>query len=284
MVDGQLLVLRSTLDPGVTALVEGLIAASGKQIDVAYCPERIAEGKAMTELCELPQLVSARDERAMERATKLFRTLTTEVVSLLPEEAELAKLFTNTWRYVRFAVANQLYQVANDSGLDFEVIRRAMAYNYPRAADVPGAGLAGGPCLLKDTMQVSAFHTNNFTLGSAAMMVNEGFPLYIVRRMEERYDLASMTVGLLGMAFKAQSDDIRSSLSYKLKRSLRTKAAEVLTTDPYVTCDPELRPLEEVLERSDLLVVGAPRRAYAAFVPVQPVVDVWDLYGRGVQV
>jgi UDP-N-acetyl-D-mannosaminuronic acid dehydrogenase len=282
--DGQLLVLRSTLYPGVTALVERLVAGFGKDIDVAFCPERIAEGKAMTELYELPQLVAARTDRAMERSAKLFRTLTAQVVPLAPEEAELAKLFTNTWRYIRFAIANQLYMIANDFGVDFERIRGAMAHDYPRAADLPGAGFAAGPCLLKDTMQLAAFNNNNFMLGHAAMMVNEGLPLYLVDRLEQRFDLLDMTVGILGMGFKAESDDPRSSLSYKLKRILRFKAAEVLTTDPYVTSDADLRPLEEVLERSDLLVIGAPHRMYAELSPAQPVIDIWDLYGNGVTV
>ena len=282
--DGQLLVLRSTLYPGVTAMVERLVAGIGKDVDVAFCPERIAEGKAMTELFELPQLVAARTDRAMERSAKLFRTLTAQVVPLAPEEAELAKLFTNTWRYIRFAIANQLYMIANDYGLDFERIRGAMAHDYPRAADLPGAGFAAGPCLLKDTMQLAAFNNNNFTLGHAAMMVNEGLPLYVVHRLEQRFDLPAMTVGILGMAFKAESDDARDSLSYKLKRILRFKAAGVLTTDPHVTSDPDLLALEEVLERADVLVIGAPHHAYAGLKPRQPVVDIWDLYGNGVVV
>ncbi len=282
--DGQLLVLRSTLYPGVTAMVERLVAGMGKDVDVAFCPERIAEGKAMTELFELPQIVSARTARAMERSAKLFRSLTSQVVPLAPEEAELAKLFTNTWRYIRFAIANQLFMIANDYGLDFERIRDAMALDYPRAADLPGAGFAAGPCLLKDTMQLAAFNNNNFTLGHAAMMVNEGLPLYLVHRLEQRFDLATLTVGILGMGFKAGSDDPRDSLSYKLKRILKFKAAGVLTTDPHVVTDTDLVALDEVLERADVLVIGTPHPSYAELKPRQPVVDIWNLYGNGVAV
>src|SRR4029078_7474911 len=165
LVDGQALVLRSTLYPGVTALVERLIAELGLDIDVAFCPERIAEGKAMVELYELPQIVASRSPRALERAGKLFRNLAHEIVELEPEEAELAKLFTNTWRYIKFAASNQLYMIANDYGLDFERIRSARAYDSPRAADIPRAGFAAGPCLFKDTMQLAAFNNNNFVLG-----------------------------------------------------------------------------------------------------------------------
>ncbi|MGH6657499.1 MAG: nucleotide sugar dehydrogenase, partial [Actinocrinis sp.] len=261
--DGQLLVLRSTVYPGVTALVEKMVARLGVDMPVAFCPERIAEGRAMTELFSLPQIVSSRTERGQQRAAELFGRLTETVVELSPEEAELAKLFTNVWRYVKFATANQFYMMANDRGLDFERIRQGLALDYPRAADMPGAGFAAGPCLFKDTMQLAAFNNNNFALGQASMQINEGLPLYLTARMAARYDLASMTVGILGMAFKGESDDNRSSLSYKLKRILSVRAAGVLTADPYVTVDCDLWPLEDVLARSDLIVIGAPHKVYA---------------------
>jgi UDP-N-acetyl-D-mannosaminuronic acid dehydrogenase len=284
LVDGQLLVLRSTVYPGVTALVERLIGRLGRDIDVAFCPERIAEGRAMTELYELPQIVSGRTDTASDRAEKLFRNLTEHVVRLLPEEAELAKLFTNTWRYIKFAIANQCYVIANDFGVDFERVRSALTFEYPRAADFPRAGFTAGPCLLKDTMQLAAFNNNNFILGHAAMMVNEGLPHYVVSRIEQSHDLTDMVVGVLGMAFKAESDDIRSSLSYKLKRILQFKAREVLCTDPYVRNDLDLLPLAEVLERADLLVIAAPHRAYAQLDTSTPVVDIWGVVSEGVRV
>jgi UDP-N-acetyl-D-mannosaminuronic acid dehydrogenase len=279
--DGQLLVLRSTLYPGTTALVEATLAELGKSIDVAFCPERIAEGKAMTELYELPQIVSSRQRAAIDRAEKLFGNLASQIVRMQPEEAELAKLFTNTWRYIRFAIANQLFMMANDFGLDYERIREGLAFDYPRAADLPGAGFAAGPCLLKDTMQLAAFNNNNFVLGHAAMLVNEGLPHYVLSRLERTYPLSTMTVGLLGMSFKAESDDIRSSLSYKLKRLLRFKAKDVLCHDPYVTVDPHLNTLEEVIEQSDLLILSTPHQAYQGLRTEKPLIDVWGTLGNG---
>jgi UDP-N-acetyl-D-mannosaminuronic acid dehydrogenase len=281
---GQMLVLRSTVYPGVTALVEKMIAGLGVRIDVAFCPERIAEGKAMTELFELPQIISSRTPRGMDRASALFTRLTGTLVPMTPEEAELAKLFTNTWRYIKFATANQLYMMANDQGLDFERIRQGLILDYPRAADMPGAGFAAGPCLFKDTLQLAAYNNNNFALGHTAMTINEGLPLYVVHRLAQRFDLAQMTVGILGMAFKAGSDDIRSSLSYKLKHILAFKAGAVLCTDPYVTADPRLRPLGDVLAAADLLIIGAPHPEYASLVTDKPVADIWNVLGRGVQV
>ena len=282
--NGQLLVLRSTVFPGVTALVEDLMAEKGLDIDVAFCPERIAEGNAMSELFELPQIISGRSGAATKRAEILFRHLTDRIVLMEPEEAELAKLFTNTWRYIKFAIANQLYMIANDYGLDYEKIRTGLAEGYPRAADLPGAGFAAGPCLFKDTMQLAAFSNNQFTLGHAAMMVNEGLPQYIVSQIERTTDLRTATVGILGMAFKGESDDIRSSLSYKLKRLLRFRGGSVLCTDPYVEVDPDLVPLDEVLERADFLIIGAPHKIYADIETDLRVVDVWNLRGDGARV
>ena len=284
--DGQILILRSTVYPGVTALVERTIANLGLDIDVAFCPERIAEHKAMEELFSLPQIVSSRTDRGRARASKLFLTLTDEIVDLEPEEAELAKLFTNTWRYIKFAAANQFYMMANDRGLDFERIRKGLSHNYPRAQDIPGAGFAAGPCLFKDTMQLAAFSDNKFSLGHSAMLVNEGLPLYVVTQLEKRFDLENLTVGILGMSFKGGSDDIRSSLSYKLRRVLKFKAKAVVCTDPHVSedVDDTLLPLDDVLRKADILIVATPHDEYRGIVTDKPVADVWNLLGKGVTV
>ena len=144
------------------------------------------------------------------------------------------------------------------------------------ATGMPTPGFAAGPCLVKDTMQLLAFARNEFGLGNAAIMVNEGLPLHIISDLRRSHDLSKMTVGLLGMAFKAESDDVRASLSYKFKKELASCAREVLTTDPFVTSDPDLRPLEEVAARSDLLIICAPHRCYkTADLKGKPVVDVW---------
>jgi UDP-N-acetyl-D-mannosaminuronic acid dehydrogenase len=277
---GQLVVLRSTVFPGVTRRVERLLEVSDAQVDLAFCPERIAEGRAMVELFSLPQIVSARNEHAMKRAAQLFANLTESVIELAPEEAELAKLFTNSWRYIKFAAANSYYMIAADLGLDFARIRDAMMEDYPRASDLPGAGFAAGPCLFKDTMQLASVTGGTFALGHSAMLVNEGLPDYVVRRIEQDRDLSDCTVGILGMAFKAESDDRRSSLSYRLKRVLSFRASRVLTTDPYVNDDPDLVPLETVLAEADLLVVGAPHELYRELDTDLPVVDVWNVVDR----
>jgi UDP-N-acetyl-D-mannosaminuronic acid dehydrogenase len=281
LVPGQLIILRSTVYPGVTALTERLLAEKGIAADVAFCPERIAEGKALTELFDLPQIVSARTQQAMDRARKFFQNLTDQVVALRPEEAELAKLFTNTWRYIKFATANQFWMMANDFGVDYARVRHAITFDYPRAADLPMPGFAAGPCLLKDTMQLAAFNKNNFVLGHSAMLINEGLPLYLVARLEDRFELAQATVGVLGMAFKGGSDDPRESLAYKLRKILTLKAKAVMCTDPYIR-DDRFHPLRTVLAEADVLIIAAPHGEYADLATNTPVVDIWGITGHGV--
>ena len=112
------------------------------------------------------------------------------------EEAELAKLFTNAWRYIQFSVANQFYMISSDFNLDFNKIRQVMTDGYGRAYNIPTAGFAAGPCLLKDTMQLAAFNNNNFFLGHAAMMVNEGLPNFIVESLRHKQDISKKKIGI----------------------------------------------------------------------------------------
>jgi len=280
--DGQHLVLRSTVYPGVTRMVESVIAKSGKRVSVSFCPERIAQGRAMTELVGLPQIIAARTNDGRNAARKLFGVLAPTLIEVTPEEAELAKLFTNTWRYIKFAAANQLFMIANDWGVDFERVRHAIVTEYPRASDMPGAGFAAGPCLFKDTMQVAAFSNNVFSLGHAAMAVNEGLPAYVVERMGRRFDLSELRVGILGMSFKAESDDTRSSLAYKLRKLLALRCKGVVCADDNVNTDTDLVTEQRLLEQVDLVVIGAPHERYGRMPISQQVVDIWNLRGNGV--
>ncbi|WP_285733458.1 nucleotide sugar dehydrogenase [Nocardiopsis sp. ATB16-24] len=276
---GQLFILRSTVFPGVTASFEKALKSSGKNVDTAYCPERIAEGHAMRELRELPQLVGGRSEAVRDRAARLFERLGAEPVHLVTEEAEFAKLATNAWRYMTFAITNELFMIASDHGLDYARIRDGLQYGYPRAAGLPAAGFSAGPCLPKDTAQLAAFAGRSFTLGAAALEINEGLPRYLVRRLAERYDLGSTVVGLLGMSFKKDSDDIRDSLAYVVRDELEKRGARVLCTDPNVTGDPSLRPLAEVLDESDVLVVTAPHTEYRGLATRAPALDICGVLG-----
>jgi UDP-N-acetyl-D-mannosaminuronic acid dehydrogenase len=281
---GTLVILRSTVYPGTTDHVGRSLADRGCKVQVAFCPERISEGHALEELRSLPQIIGADETAAGDRAEELFDRLGSGTIRTTTREAELAKLLTNSWRYIKFAVANQFFVIAHAAGIDYDAVLDAVRRDYPRAADLPSPGLAAGPCLLKDTMQLAAFTSDHFALGQAAMQANEGLPAYVVGAIGQRHgQLAGRTVGILGMAFKPESDDPRSSLSFKLRRLLAWSGAEVLCTDPYVR-DERLIPLEEVLARAEILVVGVPHHAYRELdLADRTVVDIWGALGQGIR-
>jgi UDP-N-acetyl-D-mannosaminuronic acid dehydrogenase len=279
--DDQLLILRSTVFPGCTKQIKRNLKQIGKNPEISFCPERILEGKAMEELHTLPQIIGANTDEAFNRSAALFAKFGVKIIRTTPEEAELIKLFTNSWRYIKFAAANEFWMIANNLGIDFENVRSALTFNYPRAEDLPGAGFTAGPCLFKDTKQLSVANLNKFTMGNAAIEINEGLPNYIVNRLSSRQNLSEITIGILGMAFKSESDDTRSSLSYTIKDLLSTQCRKVLTHDPYVKNDPDLVSLQVILENADILVVGAPHNIYKTILTSKPIMDVWNLLKRG---
>jgi len=276
LADGQLLVLRSTVFPGTTDWLHAYLRHKNRDLKLAFCPERMVQGHGIKELKETPQIISGTTPAAAEEASKLFSAIAPELIRVTPREAEFAKLLSNAYRYIEFATANQFYLITKAAGIDYRKVFEAMKRNYPRARNIPTPGFAAGPCLVKDTMQLAAFAQNQFSLGNAAMLVNEGLALHICDDLRRRYDLSRMTVGLLGMAFKADIDDTRASLSYKFKKALASLCETVLTTDPFVTTDPELLALDDVIRRSDLLILCAPHSTYRDLdFGGKPVVDVW---------
>jgi UDP-N-acetyl-D-mannosaminuronic acid dehydrogenase len=275
---GQTIIIRSTVFPHTCGHVRRALCKDGHDWLVAYCPERIAQGYAVRELKELPQIVSGCTDAAADRASELFGLIAPKIIRLGVEEAELAKLFSNAWRYIQFAASNQFYMVAESIGIDFNRVRQAMVDGYGRAASLPGAGFAAGPCLLKDTMQLAAFNNNSFMLGHAAMSVNEGLPNFLVDQLSRRHKLEGLKVGILGMAFKADIDDIRDSLSYKLGKILRFQGTEVFYSDEFAK-DPTFIPKEQLVASSDVVIVGVPHSAYRtlAVPPQVEVVDLWNV-------
>jgi UDP-N-acetyl-D-mannosaminuronic acid dehydrogenase len=274
--DGQILILRSTVFPGISRLIQAYVKDKGLDIAVAFCPERVAQGYSLREFRELPQIVSAFDAQTLSAVRELFARFTPEFVEMTPMEAELCKLMTNAWRYIQFAAVNQFYMIATEHGLDFGRILHGCRHHYPRMAAMPGPGLAAGPCLVKDTMQLAAFSHNKFVLGHSAMLINEGLPAHLVDLAKRRTDLRGKTAGILGMAFKAESDDPRDSLSFKLRKLLTLECRRVLCSDPYVR-DPSFVPMEKVLGEAEVIFIGVPHKVYRTLVIGQDkLVDVWD--------
>jgi len=273
----QLLVLRSTIYPGMVELLHHTIEKAWKQSPLlAFCPERIVQGKGIEEIFTLPQLVSATTKAAEDQAVALFSMIAPKTIRLQPKEAELAKLITNSWRYIQFAIANQFYMMVEEFGLDFYTIFNALTDDYPRAAHYAKPGLAAGPCLFKDTMQLSSFYENQYFLGQAAMLVNEGLPVFLVKQLEAKIgDLKDKKIAILGMAFKANVDDSRESLSFKLKKLLEFRMAEVICHDPY---DKDAEPLETVVDAAEGIILGTPHKEYLNLSLSIPFVDCWGIW------
>jgi UDP-N-acetyl-D-mannosaminuronic acid dehydrogenase len=274
--DGQLLILRSTVFPGVTASIESLLAELNLMIDVVTAPERITEGYAFNELPVIPQIIGARSKEVYERAELLFGSFVSESLYATPEQAELAKLFSNSWRYIRFAAANELYGIALKAGQNFEIIRELMMKNYPRSKDFPVPGFAAGPCLPKDSLQLVAYSRQSSPLNSAAYSVNENLPNVIVNKITSEMDLKDKTVGILGMAFKSGSDDPRSSLSYKLRKLLTFESKKVICSDPYVI-DERFKSLAEILLESDVIVIAVDHPDYRGITFKKRIYKAWAI-------
>jgi len=276
--DGQSVILRSTVFPGVTEFVDRYLRSHGKNVPVAFCPERVVQGHAIEELQTLPQIISGTTTKAEKIATALFERIAPRTVTMVVKEAEFAKLLTNAYRYIQFAAANQFYMMVEAAGLDHARLLAGLKEEYPRLRDLPGPGFAAGPCLMKDTMQLVAFENNHFSLGSAAMMVNEGLPNFIVERLKLRHNLQSKRVGILGMAFKADVDDIRDALSYKLGKILRFEGATVSYSDEFAR-DPTFVSADKLVDEADVVIVGVPHSAYKKLrVPKRvDLVDLWNV-------
>ncbi|MDO8639241.1 MAG: nucleotide sugar dehydrogenase [Candidatus Daviesbacteria bacterium] len=272
----QVIIIRSTIYPNTCKQLLRMLE-NGKKWHIAYCPERITEGYAISELKELPQIIAGLSDYAVERASALFSMIAPMIIKTSMGEAELVKLFSNAWRYIQFALANQFYMISHKFGVDYERVRWAMKEGYKRATNLPSAGFAAGPCLLKDTMQLAAFDTNNFLLGHAAMLINEGLPNFIVEELKRRHDLTKTKVGILGMTFKADIDDIRDSLSYKLGKILRFNGADVYYSDEFAK-NPDFVSKDKLIKTCNIIIVAVPHSNYKGML-IPEKVEVIDLWG-----
>ncbi len=276
---GTLVVMRSTLFPGTMEHLYNRTKHHGMKLKLAFCPERVAQGVALEEIDNLPQIVSAFEQESFEAAYDLFARIAPEIIRLTPLEAEMTKLMANSWRYLEFAIANQFYMIAEANGVDFYRIYQAVRHDYPRAAGYKTPGFAAGPCLFKDTMQLASFFDHQFYMGHAAMLVNEGLAGFAVEKTCRALGgaLWGRTVGLLGMGFKANNDDIRESLSFRVKKGLEFQGAAVLWHDPFLEGSTSL---SEIMDACDAYVLGTPHREYLGLTFKKPMIDVWGIYNQ----
>ena len=152
----------------------------------------------------------------------------------------------------------------------------ALKYNYPRAAAFPRPGFAAGPCLVKDTQQLNFYYSNNFSLGISALNVNENLPNFIIDKLSQLFELDQMSVGILGMTFKGDVDDFRSSLSFRLKKILEQSAQAVYCSDTTLSKDYFVS-MEQLIDKSDIIIIATPHNEYKNFHTNKPVIDIWRI-------
>lgn len=256
--DDTLIIMRSTLFPGCTKLLRKRLNDNfNLNPEIVMAPERIAEGYTFAEIDQIPQIIGADTNSGMKRAAEFFSNVfgSKSLAYIFPDEggttgAELAKLFCNTYRYVNFALANEFALICDENEVDYRVVRSACNTNYWRS-DISGAALnLGGPCLGKDAKTLAAY-TKNAKITEAAYDVAEKTAMYFVNKHKEK--IKNGKVGVLGLAFKRNSDNPMNSLSFKVLKHLEILGADIVVHDPYIT-HTYSKPLEEVI-KSDVIFV-----------------------------
>ena len=268
------IIIRSSVYPGICEKVYNIIKDKNKNL--SYCPERIVQGKSIKELPNISQLVSGKNITSIRESANLFKKICKKIITVEIIEAELIKLFSNAYRYVHFAISNQFYMICRDQGLNFFKIREIMKDGYKRNAHIPMSGFTAGPCLLKDTMQLSSFYNKKFSLGHAAMNVNEDMPKFIYNDLKKNIDLKHKTIGLLGLTFKADCDDIRDSLAIKLLKFLKNKKIKILYSDEYYFMKGSITK-KKLIEKSDIIIISTPHYSYKKIkIPKKKLlIDIW---------
>lgn len=259
----QILILRSTVSPGTTNYVKSNLnevpkIKVGENFFLAFCPERIAEGRSLQELEEIPQIVGGADRLSTQKAADFFQSLGIEVNKTDDVSAELAKLFTNMYRYINFAIANEFMILAGNYHRDIYQIVDLVNRNYKRGG-LAMPGLTGGPCLFKDGFFLIS-DVPFADLITTSWKINESVPLFLIKKIRERRRLEGKRAVILGLAFKAEIDDIRESLAFKIKKALERERAKVFLHDPYV--DGYQSDLEEILKDADFIFLATNHQFY----------------------
>jgi UDP-N-acetyl-D-mannosaminuronic acid dehydrogenase len=274
----QTIIIRSSIYPGTCEKIFTILGKDFKNI--SYCPERVVQGKSIEELPKLPQIVSGYSKKSILVSKNLFKLICKKIIITSVLEAELVKLFSNAWRYINFSVSNEFLMICENLNINFSKLRKTMIDGYERNRDIPLAGFAAGPCLFKDTVQLSAFLKNNFTLGKAATSINENLPNFLLKKLKEKYrsKLKYKTVGILGLAFKAEIDDDRDSLSIKLIKILKRNKIKLIISDEYIK-HPQGVTKEKLMKSADIIIIATPHKAYKKmkFPKNKEVIDTWGL-------
>ena len=271
----QILIIRSSVYPGTIKKIQQIL--KNKNNNIVYCPERIVQSKSLIELPKLPQIIATDNKNKIEETKKLFRKITSKIIETNILEAELIKLYSNANRYINFAIANQLFSICHKHNLNFKRIRNIMQDGYKRNLNLANAGFTSGPCLLKDTMQLNSFCNNLFELGTAAMKINENIPNLIIDKIKKIRNYKKKSIGLLGLTFKGETDDIRDSLSIKLLNKLKKLKLKINQSDEYYKIDSNISK-NQLIKSSEIIIIGAPHLAYKKLKISKDkyLIDIWN--------
>lgn len=271
----QILIIRSSVYPGTCSKIYNLLKKKNFK-NISYCPERIKQGHSLEELKKFPQIISGFNKLSIRESENLFKKISPKIIISSVEEVELMKLFTNAWRYSQFAISNEFFMMCEEKGVNYDNVRKIMIDNYERAKNIPKAGFAAGPCLYKDTLQLSHYFNKNFKMGNSAIKINYNLPNYLVKKLISNYKLKNKTIGILGMAFKANIDDIRNSLSVKLKKLLISNCKKVLCSDEYIK-NKDYITKKDLIKKSDIIIIGVPHNQYKKInFKNKIIINIWE--------
>lgn len=273
----QSVIIRSSIFPSTFEKVYEIIKSRCKNL--TYCPERIAQGKSIVELPKISQIISGSSSKEIKKISIIFRKISKKIIIVSSLEAELLKLFSNTYRYINFSIGNQFYTMCEKLNINYEKLRIKMMDCYPRNKNLPKSGFTSGPCLLKDTMQLSSFFKHKDKLLNEAKNINEKLPEFIFNKINSKYNLKNKIVGILGLSFKPENDDIRDSLSFKLFNLFKIKKLKVLSSDEFYKNRSTVKK-EVLLKKSDLIIIATPHKAYKNIKiknKKKIIIDLWNI-------
>ncbi|ASF40739.1 nucleotide sugar dehydrogenase [Halobacillus halophilus] len=256
------IIIESTIPPRTIDDVVGPIISNngwsiGEDVFLAHCPERVLPGNILKELINNNRIIGGFDSLSAHKAAEVYKTFVKgEVIETVALSAEMAKLMENTFRDVNISLANELAKISEKLNVNtLDVIE--LANLHPRVnLHTPGPGV-GGHCLAVDPYFIIEKAHNEAKLISTAREINNSMPMYIVEQIDKLYQ-GKGHIGILGITYKGNVDDIRESPALKIINELLDKGYEVKIHDPYVKDEStifKLSSFEEVIEGSECLLV-----------------------------
>ena len=274
--NNQSIILRSTVFPGAMNKILNKIKNINKTIGISYCPERVAQGQSLEEIKKLNQIISSSSIKEQTKIKNLFKNICDEISTCSFDEAEMIKLFSNAWRYVKFAISNEFYMLCDNRNLNYKKIHHMMTKNYSRNDGLPTQGFAAGPCLPKDAVQLYLSNKSNSKLIKTSYNINEKFPNYFVNKLKKKIKVSGKRIGILGTTFKSNIDDERDSLSIKLKVLLEKNGAKVFCNDPNVKKKDYLS-INKIKKKCNIIFLATPHKEYKKInLKNKLVIDCWD--------